>query len=284
MLFNTKSREWFGTDYTMNIYRGCNLGCIYCDSRSECYRIKHFDEVETKESCIVTLKNELTHKKSGVIGFGSMSDPYNHLEKRLQLTRQALTLIEQYRFGAVLCTKSQFVLRDLDLLMQINTHSSLLVGFSITTCDDKLGKQLERHASLTSQRFASMKSLADQGIYTGTLLMPVLPFITDNRDNIIQIIHETHAHGGKFIFPWLALTLRDKQKDYFYHWLVKLFPNMKSLYNQTFQNNYVCYPPNYTLLQSTFIKECNKLGIKYQMADIIADYKHKQYTPQLNLF
>lgn len=284
MLNSTKSSEWFGTDYTMNIYRGCNLGCIYCDSRSECYRIDRFEEVTAKASAITMLKNDLMRKKSGVIGFGSMSDPYNHLEQKLCLTRQALTLLEQYHFGGVLCTKSHLVLRDVDLLVQINVHSSLLVGFSITTSDDKLSKQIERHASTTTQRFAAMKALAENGIYTGTLLMPVLPFITDNCANIVKIIHETHAHGGKFIFPWFALTLRDQQRDYYYLWLEKLFPQLKSLYSQTFQNNYVCFPPNYELLRSTFVTECNKLGIKYTMADIIASYKHKHYAPQLELF
>lgn len=284
MLFNTKSSEWFGTDYTMNIYRGCNLGCIYCDSRSDCYRIDNFDNVQTKASCISTLKRELTQKKNGVIGFGSMSDPYNHADTRLHLTRQALTLIEQYRFGAVMCTKSHLILRDIDLLKKINDHSSLLIGFSITTTDDKLCKKIERHASTASQRLAAMEKLAQQGIYTGTVLMPVLPFITDNIDNITKIIHETHSHGGQFIFPWFTLSLRDSQREYYHLWLEKLFPEQRQIYSHTYQNHYLLYSPNYKILQTVFIKECNKLGIKYNMSDIISGYKKNKYTPQLDLF
>ncbi|MBN5218044.1 SPL family radical SAM protein [Serratia ureilytica] len=284
ILYNTKSREWFGTDYTMNLYRGCNLGCIYCDSRSDCYRIDNFDVVQAKKHSIQLLERELKRKKNGVIGFGSMSDPYNHLEKQTLITKEALTMIERYQFGAVLSTKSNMILRDIDILKKVNQHASLLVGFSITTTDDPLCKKIERNAPSASQRFEAMKVLSEQGIYTGTIMMPVIPFITSDKDNIMSIIQKTYASGGKFIYPWFALSLRDSQRHYFYQWLEKIFPGLKNTYQNTYKNNYLCYPRNHEILQDLFITECEKLGIKYKMGDIIASYQSKYDAGQLDLF
>ena len=112
---------WFGVDYNMNLYRGCCHGCIYCDSRSSCYGIDHFNTVRIKKDALLILENELRRKRvKGVVGMGAMSDTYNPFEKELQLSRQALMLLDRYGFGLSLETKSDLILSDLDILKSIS--------------------------------------------------------------------------------------------------------------------------------------------------------------------
>ena len=124
----------------MNLYRGCQHGCIYCDSRSECYHMDHdFEDIEVKENSLVLLEDALRRKrKPCMIGTGSMSDPYMPLEDELQYTRKAMELIHHYGFGTTLITKSDRVLRDLDLLKAINDKTKCVVQMTLTTYDEDL--------------------------------------------------------------------------------------------------------------------------------------------------
>ena len=117
ILSRNRSTAWFGTDYTMNLYRGCCHGCIYCDSRSACYGIEDFGRVRAKENALALLRDELRRKvRPGIVGMGSMSDPYNPFEGELQLTRHALELLDAYGFGAAIATKGDGITRDIDVL------------------------------------------------------------------------------------------------------------------------------------------------------------------------
>ena len=113
----------------MNIYRGCTHGCIYCDSRSHCYQMKHdFEDIEIKTNAPRILEEQLRRKrKRCMVSTGAMCDPYIHLEEKLQMTRQCISLIDQYGFGLSIQTKSARILRDLDLLKSINEHSKCVV-------------------------------------------------------------------------------------------------------------------------------------------------------------
>lgn len=138
----TKSPEWFGMDYNMNIYKGCCHGCIYCDSRSECYHVENFDKVRAKENALQIIRDDLRRKvKKGVIGTGAMSDPYNPFEEKLCLTRHALELVDAYEFGIAIATKSPLITRDADILSGIKEHSPVLCKITITTADDELSKK-----------------------------------------------------------------------------------------------------------------------------------------------
>ncbi|MGL4731392.1 MAG: radical SAM protein, partial [Clostridium sp.] len=173
-----ESSPWFGNNYNMNIYKGCNHGCIYCDSRSECYNIENFDMVRAKENAVDLIARELKSKrKTGVVGTGAMSDPYNPFEKSYKLTRKALELINRYGFGVSIATKSDLILRDIGLLKEIKSHSPVLVKITITTSDDSLCDKIEPNVASASKRFEVIKKLSDEGIFTGILLMPVLPFL-----------------------------------------------------------------------------------------------------------
>jgi DNA repair photolyase len=283
-----KENPWFGINYNMNIYKGCCHGCIYCDSRSECYGIKDFDKVRAKENAVEIINKELKSKRrTGVIGTGAMSDPYNPFEKELMLTRKALEQIDAFNFGIAIATKSNLIERDIDILNKIKKHSPVLVKITITTFEDELCKKIEPKVCESSKRFETIKKLSDNGIFTGILLMPILPFINDSQNNIINIVRKASKCGAKFIFAYgMGVTLRQNQRDYFYNELIKLFPNKNLVeeYNTMFKNNYECPSPNLKNLWVIFKNECDKLGILYNMKDIISAYKSCYNHEQISWF
>lgn len=279
------NNSWFGNNYNMNIYKGCCHGCIYCDSRSECYRVENFDEVRAKENALVLIERELKSKrKTGVIGMGAMSDPYNPFEKELKLTRGALELINRYRFGVSIATKSDLITRDINILKAISIHSPVLIKITITTANDALCKKIEPNAAAPSARFAVIKKLSEEGIFSGILLMPVLPFIEDNEENINSIIKLAHENGAKFIYPAFGVTLRQNQREWYYNNLDKYFPSIKEKYIAHFGDSYKCLSPKAKELWSLFQNECDRYGILYKMNDIVKDYKHGYGDAQLSLF
>jgi len=277
--------SWFGVNYNMNIYKGCCHGCIYCDSRSDCYRVENFDEVRAKENALAIIEQELKSKrKNGVVGTGAMSDPYNPFEKEFRLTRGALELIDRYRFGMAIATKSDLIMRDIHILKAISTHSPVLVKITITTADDVLSKKLEPNAAISSKRFAAIKEMTNNSIFAGILLMPVLPFLEDNEGNISSIVKLAHENGARFIYPAFGVTLRDNQREWFYNKLDALFPGIKEKYSKQYGNAYECRSPKAKELWELFKSECDKLGIIYKMDDIINGYKQGYGEAQLSLF
>ncbi len=252
---------WFGIKYTMNLYRGCSHQCIYCDSRSECYQIENFTDVLVKVNAIELLKKELPRKRvKGTIGTGSMSDPYLPLEATRNLTGQALEVIAQQQFPVHVLTKSDLVLRDLETLREIKRVYAA-VSFTITTADDDLGKQLEPGAPIVSRRFAAIERLAAAGILTGVLLMPVLPFIEDNAENITAIVSRAHECGASYILASFGMTLRDRQRAYYYTQLDRLFPGLRKQYEQRFGARYSAAANNAHRLEQIFREQCDRYGI-----------------------
>lgn len=287
ILSKCKSTEWFGTDYNMNIYRGCCHGCIYCDSRSDCYRIDNFDIVRAKKDVLPILRNELKRKvRTGVIGTGAMSDPYNPFEKELLLTRHSLELINAFDFGVSVVTKSSLIIRDIDIFKDISEHSPVICKLTVTTADDELCRKLEPNVSPSSERFEAIKKLAENGIFAGVVMMPVLPFIEDTEENITEIVKRTADCGGRFIYPAFGVTLRQNQREHFFNRLNEIFPerNLPEKYIKSYGNNYKCVSRNVSRLWKVFEEECNKYGILYKMSDIISAYKNPYEISQLTFF
>lgn len=277
--------HWFGYDYNMNIYRGCHHGCIYCDSRSECYRIPNFDEVTIKAHALDIIREELRKKRQiGVVGTGSMSDPYNKYERSLELSRGALKLVQQYGFGAGITTKSDLIVRDIDVLKKIKEHAPVIVQLTITTCDDALSKKIEPYAPCSSRRFEAIKALSEAGIYVGVMMMPILPFITDHEDNIRKLIDEAKINGAKFIYAYSGVTLRDQQRDYYYEALDRHFPGLREKYIRIYQNKMNCMTSNYQNVNQIIKENCKKNQMVYHMQDIIRGYKMPYEKQQLSLF
>jgi DNA repair photolyase len=256
---------WFGIKYTMNLYRGCQHQCIYCDSRSKCYRIENFADVLVKVNAIDLLKKELPRKRvKGTIGTGSMSDPYLPLEAARRLTAQALEIIAEHQFPVHVLTKSDLVLRDLDTLRAISRVYAA-ISFTITTADDGLGKKVEPGAPLVSRRFAAMAQLANAGLLTGVLMMPVLPFIEDNPDNITAIVTRAKECGASYILASFGMTLRDRQRAYYYAQLDRLFPGLRPQYERQFGDRYSASARGAKRLEQIFREACERQGIAARM-------------------
>ena len=248
----------------MNLYRGCTHGCIYCDSRSKCYGMDHeFTNVAIKENSIELLKEALRKKrKSCMIGTGSMSDPYMSLEKELKYTRRALEVIDNLGFGVTLITKSDLVLRDIDLLSSINRKSKAVVQMTLTTADDELCKIIEPNVCPTSKRVRALEILRDNGIPTVVWLSPILPFINDTRGNILSLLDMCKRVNVKGIICFgMGLTLREGNREYYYKKLDEHFPALKDQYIKLYGNSYVISSPREGALMKLFHEKCEALGI-----------------------
>jgi len=271
---------WFGLRYNVNLYRGCQHRCIYCDSRSECYQIEHFDrEVLVKANAIELLQKELARKRVvGTIGLGSMNDPYMPLEAEVNLIGRALRVIARFGFPVHVITKSDLVLRDLDALCEINQVYAA-VSFTVTAAGDDLAKKVEPNAPLVSARFRAMQVLAEHGLHTGITMMPVLPFIEDNEENVRQIVEQAHAHGAAYIISSFGVTLRDRQRAYYYERLDESFPGLRHKYERAYGERYHCPVPDAERLARVFDDLCRQHGI----ATYMTPYQPGTAT-QLSLF
>lgn len=273
----------------MNLYRGCSHGCIYCDSRSECYQMDHsFEDIAVKENALELLELALMKKKKKtMIGMGAMSDPYMPLENQLFYTRKALQLALKYQYGITLITKSNLVLRDLDLLKQINQQTKCVIQMTLTTYDENLCKILEPHVCSTKERFETLKILHQAEIETVVWLTPILPFINDNLENLKGILdYCRQAHVKGIICFDMGVTLRKGNREYFYQQLDRYFPKMKEKYMKTYGEAYILSSPHNQELMDYFIKYCKKYHIMYDHQQIFAYLKHyeqKQFQ-QLQLF
>ena len=258
------------TPRSMNIYRGCQHGCIYCDSRSKCYQFTHdFEDIEVKQNAPELLEEALRKKrKRCMIGTGSMTDPYIPLEKELCLMRRCLEIIDRYNFGATMITKSDLVLRDLDLLSSINRKTKAVVQMTLTTADDDLCRKIEPAVCPTSRRFEVLKACHDQGIPTVVWFSPLLPFINDTKENIEGIVELcARAKVHAIICFGIGLTLREGNREYFYAALDRNFPaapgtpSIKERYQQTFGYSYMCSSPHERELMTYLASLCRKHNI-----------------------
>ena len=279
LLHRTKQPDhWYDVFYNFNIYRGCRHACIYCDSRSLCYGIENFNDVEVKVNAPALLKKQLASiTKKRTIGTGSMSDPYEPVEKKYTLTRQCLTLIARYGFPLNLITKSDLITRDLDILQAINKTYCQVI-FTITTTNDRLAAKIEPYAPSPTRRLAAMNQLSQQGINVGVHIMPILPYINDTEKNIKNIVMQSKQNGADFIMASFGVTLRDRQRDYYYNELNKLKAGFSKNYQKQYGDAYYCESKKAKKLKAYFKKLCNEHGLTCSMKDVITyeKLKHKQ--------
>lgn len=285
-----KAKGILSSQNGMNLYRGCSHGCIYCDSRSSCYRIDHcFEDIEVKENAIELLEDALRRKrKRCMIGTGSMSDPYMPLEQSLEYTRKALLIIEKYGYGITLQTKSDRVLRDLEILKRINEKTKAVVQMTLTTADENLCKIIEPNVCSTKERFAALKVLRDNGIPTVVWMCPILPYINDTRENIeaiLQMCIDAQVRG--VICFGMGLTLRDGSREYFYRQLDRRFPGLKERYIREYGDRYEVPSPHSDELMRLFHHTCGQNGIMHDNDEIFAYLRHfeeKEPFGQLSLW
>lgn len=274
----------------MNLYRGCTHGCIYCDSRSTCYHMEHaFEDIAVKKNAIELLEGALRRKrKKCMIGTGAMTDPYIPLELEVKHMRKALSLIEAYGFGVAVITKSDRILRDIDLLQKINEKTKCVVQMTLTTYDEALCKKIEPHVCTTQKRFAVLQKLRSAGIPTVVWLCPILPFLNDTKENIAGILNLCIEAGvyGVICFG-MGLTLREGNREYFYQQLDRLFPGLKEQYIRQYGTQYAITSPNNRPLMQLFHETCEKAGIVHDNNAIfqyLSTFEEKQTGQQLSIW
>ena len=272
----------------INLYRGCTHGCIYCDSRSDCYQMKHdFEDVEVKSHAPEQLEAELRRRRSKcMIGTGSMSDPYQPLEAELSVTRRCLEVVERQGFGVAIQTKSDLILRDLDLLKQINGQTKCVVQITLTTLDDALCKKLEPNVCPTGRRLEVLHCMREAGIPTVVWLCPLLPEINDTEENLTGLVRAcARANVTGILNFGIGLTLRDGNRDYFYSALDRIFPGLSSLYRRKFGSRYQVLSDRNEELMQLFYRECARNGIPSDR-DKIFEYLHAfpETGSQLSMF
>lgn len=274
----------------MNIYRGCTHGCIYCDSRSECYQFTHdFEDIEVKQNAPELLEKALRSKrKKCMIGTGAMCDPYMHCEEQLALTRKCLELIDRYGFGVAIQTKSDRILRDLDLLKSINSKAKCVVQMTLTTYDEDLCRIVEPKVCTTKRRYEVLQIMKENGIPTVVWLSPILPYINDTRENIEGILDYCRDAGvyGIICFD-MGVTLRQGDREYFYAALDRHFPGLHERYHRKFGYSYEVPSDRSKELMRYFRDYCKTHHIVSDMEEIFAylrEFPENKGYEQLSLF
>ncbi len=272
----------------MNIYRGCSHGCIYCDSRSEVYgKTYTFNDIDVKINAVDLLDKELARRQETcMLTTGSMTDPYIPLEAELQNTRKCLDVIAKHGFGVALLTKSDLILRDIDLLKKINEKAKCVVQMTLTTYDEELCKIIEPDVCTTKRRLEVLIEMKKAGIPTIVWLTPILPFINDSVENINGILNyckEAQVNG--ILTFGIGMTLRYGNREYYYKKLDEHFPGIKREYMKKYGSAYGLKPPNsikIARLVKDFCKNNNMLyGDKCIFSYI---YDLPQDSTQLTMF
>lgn len=272
----------------MNLYRGCTHGCIYCDSRSTIYNMNHiFEDIEVKENSIELLEDVLRRKRNKcMIGMGAMTNPYIAEELNLNYTRRAIEVINREGFGLTLITKSDRVLKDIDLFKQINDKSKCVIQMTLTTYDEALCKKIEPNVSTTFERFKALKLLSEIGIPTVVWLTPILPFINDTDENLMGILKLCKEANVKAIICFgMGVTLREGNREFFYKKLDLNFKGLKEKYIKTYGNSYILNSKNNEILMKKFHGFCEENGIMHENQEIfkyLNEYNNKEV--QLSFF
>jgi DNA repair photolyase len=272
---------------TMNLYRGCTHGCIYCDSRSVCYQINHpFEDIEVKRNAAEILDSQLRRRrKRAILHTGSMCDPYIPLENELKLTRQCLSVIARHGFGLTILSKSDLMLRDMDLFEEIQRKCKCVVQTTLTTRDEALCKTLEPNVSSTAARVNVLMECKRRGIPTVVWMTPILPFINDTEENVNGLLDYCIAAGVRGILNFgMGVTLREGDREYFYIKLDRHFPGIKQRYIDAFGLSYVCNSPNGDRLTALLKERCQTHGILLDLDVFRYLDEMPEEPPQLSMF
>lgn len=274
----------------MNLYRGCTHGCIYCDSRSACYGMDHaFEDVAVKRNAPELLDGALRRRRSRcMIGTGAMSDPYLPLEAELGLTRRCLEIIDRHAFGCTVLTKSDLVLRDLDVLGSIARRTKCVVQMTLTTFDEALCRVLEPRVCTTARRIEVLHRLKAEGIPTVVWLCPILPFLNDTPENLRGLLDACFSAGVRGIVCFgMGVTLRDGNRQYFYAQLDRHFPGLRQRYERTFGSRYSCESPQQGALMRQLEEACGARGVPWRPREVFAwmnAFEDRASGEQLSLF
>jgi DNA repair photolyase len=280
ILNKTKVRDtWFLDDYTLNLYSSCSFNCLYCYIRGSKYGENLAESLSVKSNAIPLLKKALDLRarkgQYGIIVLSSATDPYLQIEKKYQLTRQALECIAAYRFPVHIITKSDMVIRDFDILHYIAQNAILpdelqslekgvIITFSFSTLDDKVAQIFEPGATPPSQRLQALNSAITEGFRSGVSLMPLLPFISDTSEHLNLLFSTFQSARVSYILP-ATLTLygntKADSKTLVLNMIAKHYPELLPRYRQYFDNSHEM--PEY--YRQAFYRKVQELCAQYQL-------------------
>lgn len=248
-----------------------------------------FTDVEVKKDAPSMLEKALQRKRQKcMIGTGAMSDPYLHLEGELLYTRKCLELIYHYGFGLAIQTKSDMILRDIDLLKGINERSKCFVQITLTTYNEDSCRIIEPNVCTTKRRFEVLRILHENGIPTVVWLCPILPFINDTEENLSGLLdYCNQAKVSGILCFGMGMTLRNGNREYFYRQLDKYYPGLKEKYQTIYGNRYGIRSPNHSKLMKTFAEYCRKNRLNTGNDKIFSymhQFENKQTSEQMTLF
>jgi len=245
----TSKDNLFAGDYTIDPYQNCEFGCLYCDSSYD-------KNIYVKTNVDAVLDKELSNVLKGRVIVGSVHDPYQKAEEKYEITRSLLKIIKKHGFPCHILTKSEIILRDLDILSELK---DCIVTISIISLNDKVVNIFEKNVSSPKIRLETLKKLSDKGIKTGIAIIPVLPYIIEKKE-LENIIKSAHQNQARFLL-YKNLELRGDQKNIFIETLKKFFPEIVKRYEELYHDSYT--PKNkYTQsLKKSLLLLCKKYKI-----------------------
>jgi DNA repair photolyase len=277
--------SWFWSRYTLNSYSGCAHACIYCDARSQRYYLEDFEnDVIIKRDFDKKLDLRLKRARNlllDVVTPGGVNDAYQPIEEKIELTRRVFQVIAKYKYPINVATKSKLITRDIDILKKIASDTWCTVGFSLTTTNEELAKFLEPYSSSPSGRLEALKYIKKKApnIQVGTYLIPIIPFLTDDDENLENVIRKSKEAGADFVLFSPGLTLRDSQAQYFINKLkkskfAKVIKPLLNLYKGEMHP-----PSNYCkIINTKALKLCQKYEINARLKRWIpSDYRKWNY-------
>jgi len=276
-----KRDNWFLDDYSLNPYSGCSFNCIYCYIRGSKYGENMARALSVKVNAAELLEKQLSRRAKkgeyGIIVLSSSTDPYMPIEEKLELTRKLLEIILKYKFPVEVATKSKLVLRDLDLLKEIDKNAILpddlkpklkhgaIISFSIPTLDERLAETLEPGAPEPIERLETMRKCKEEDFLTGVCLIPILPFLSDSEEQLEETIRTVKEYGADFIFVG-GLTLSGKGpadcKTLYYKFLEKHYPELVPKYKSLYRIFFAPSKEYQKELEEKSERLCKKYGIK----------------------
>ncbi len=326
---NIEADSWFHINRSFNAYRGCEHGCVYCDGMAENYHVDNFlSHIRAKENAPSILRKEL--KKEGftsqieletetlwkfldpedairisqkvprkqVIGVcGGVSDGYQPAEKEYKITRKLLEVLLDFGLPIFILTKSDLVLRDLDVIKKIHEQSFANVLFTITLHDEEMRRIFEPRASSTPERFDALEETRKAGLYGGVMSTPIIPGIGDSYENMTSLAKNAKRVGAEFIL-FSGMTLKPgRQKEYFLNVIKRHYPEKLQLLEKIFSNNdrygtpiYKHMPVHIALRGYKICKEVgisdrtirhkppNEYDINNQVLDVLLDISYRSST------
>ncbi len=224
--------------WDLNIYRGCEHGCKYCYaiySHDYLNDGNFFDNVYYKKNILESLEKELSSPdwKREIVNIGGVTDSYQPIEKELKIMPEILKLMIKYKTPIIISTKSDLVLRDIELIDELSKITYVNIAFTITTMDEKVREKLEPNASPSIKRFDALKKIKKTNASLGVHLMPIIPYLTDSYENLDEIYKISSEIKVDYVLPG-TLYLLGKTKPYFFNFIlyydIEVYNKLKHLY------------------------------------------------------